>query len=942
MKLFLIDAYALIYRSYYAFIKNPRVNSRGMNTSAVMGFCMTLYEVLTKERPTHVAVAFDPHGPTFRRELYSQYKAQREATPEDIHASVPVIKSILDAMHIVVLQVAGFEADDIIGTLAAEAGRRGIETYMLTPDKDYGQLVGGSVRMYRPRHGGGYEILDAEGVKAKYGIADARQVIDLLGLMGDASDNIPGCPGVGEKTAVKLIGRFGSVERLLERTAELKGALKTKVEGNIEQIRLSKQLATIRTDVPITFDIDAMALREPDGDALGRILAELEFRTLAEKLLGRAETKKTVIQGDLFSDEQNMGDHEGGSDDGRPQGYALTTIRTQAHDYRLIDTPEAMTALCERLLAAAEVSIDTETTSTDALCAELVGLSFAVRAHEAFYVPVPADREGAQAVVELFRPLYESETIVKIGQNIKYDLEVLAGYDITLGGRLFDTMIAHYLIQPEQRHNMDDMAEAYLGYKTIHIDELIGPKGKTGGRQAGAHKGAPLQFPAQRSMRELAPEEVYEYAAEDADITLQLKNTFAGEIERLGLSRLFYDIEMPLVPVLAAMEMRGVMIDTASLSDTSTLLTARMSDIEERIYAMAGKRFNISSPKQVGDILFGRMKIVDKPKKTKTGQYVTSEDVLQQLRGKNEIVGLILDHRGLKKLLGTYVDALPRLVSPKTGRIHTSFNQTVTATGRLSSSDPNLQNIPVRSEDGKEIRRAFTAEPGCLFFSADYSQIELRVLAHLSGDANMIEAFRRGYDIHAATAAKIYKEAVDSVTRDQRTKAKRANFGIVYGITVFGLAERLGISRDEARALIDGYFTNFPGVRAYMEEAKEAARRQGYVETMYGRRRYLPDITSRNATVRGFAERNAINAPIQGTAADIIKVAMIRIYRRFKAEGLRSAMILQVHDELNFSVVPEEQERVREIVIGEMEHACELCVPLVVDSGYGANWLEAH
>ena len=919
-KLFLLDAYALIYRAYYAFIKNPRINSKGMNTSAVMGFCNTLNEVLAKERPTYLGVAFDPHGPTFRSEAYAQYKAQREETPEDIRRSVPVIKEVLAAMRIPVLEVEGFEADDVIGTLAKKAGQEGVKTYMLTPDKDYGQLVGGNVVMYRPRHGGGYETLDADGVCQKYGISSTAQVIDLLGLMGDAADNIPGCPGVGEKTAVKLLQQFGSIDSLLERTSELKGALKKKVEENAEQIRFSKFLATIRTDVPVELNLDALRVAEPDAGELRRIFTELEFKTLLDKFLNRSKNNeiKANRQLDLFAENPTDGQVDA-------EKSSLRALNDTPHTYKLVDTEEDMLALRDFFLTKSFLSLDTETTSTNAIDAELVGLSFSTEEFEAFYVPVPAEREEAQKIVNIFKPVYEDASILKIGQNIKYDLEVLAAYGVRLAGEMFDTMLAHYLLQPELRHNMDYMAEVYLGYKTIHIDELIGPKGK-----------------GQRSMRDLRPEDVYEYAAEDADVTLRLKNLLEPRLREAGVWPLFAEVEMPLVRVLAEMEMNGVRIDTASLKETSQMLTQRMNDIEQEIYQLAGEEFNIASPKQVGEVLFGKMKIVDKPKKTKTGQYVTSEEVLQQLKGKSEIVGKILEHRGLKKLLGTYVDALPKLVNPRTGHIHTSFNQTVTATGRLSSSDPNLQNIPVRGEDGKEIRRAFVPEEGCLFFSADYSQIELRVMAHLSGDENMQEAFREGYDIHAATAAKIYHETMDSVTRDQRTKAKRANFGIIYGITVFGLAERLDISRKEATELIDGYFATFPRVADYMEQAKQTARERGYAETLMHRRRYLPDITSHNATVRGFAERNAINAPIQGTAADIIKIAMVRIYDRFRREGVRSKMLLQVHDELNFSVFPEEREKVEKIVLEEMQGAYPLNVPLVADCGWGANWLEAH
>ena len=919
-KLFLLDAYALIYRAYYAFIKNPRINSKGMNTSAVMGFCNTLNEVLAKERPTYLGVAFDPHGPTFRSEAYAQYKAQREETPEDIRLSVPIIKDVLRAMRIPILEAEGFEADDVIGTLAKKAGDEGLKTYMLTPDKDYGQLVGGNVVMYRPRHGGGYETLDADGVCQKYGISSTAQVVDLLGLMGDAADNIPGCPGVGEKTAVKLLSQFGSIDSLLERTAELKGALKKKVEENAEQIRFSKFLATIRTDVPVELNLDALRVTEPDTAELRRIFQELEFKTLLDKFINRSENNKINAnqQLDLFAENPTEE-----ADDAKKS--ILRTLNDTPHTYKLVDREEDMLKIRDFFLTKSFLSLDTETTSTSTIDAELVGLSFSVSEFEAFYVPVPAEREEAQKIVNIFKPVYEEPSILKIGQNIKYDLEVLANYGVRLAGRMFDTMIAHYLLQPELRHNMDYMAEAYLNYKTIHIDELIGPKGK-----------------GQRSMRDLRPEEVYEYAAEDADVTLRLKNLLEPRLRDTGAWQLFSEVEMPLVQVLADMEMSGVRIDTASLAETSQMLTARMNDIEREIYRLAGEEFNIASPKQVGEILFGKMKIVEKPKKTKTGQYVTSEEVLQQLRGKSEIVGKILEHRGLKKLLGTYVDALPKLVNPRTGHIHTSFNQTVTATGRLSSSDPNLQNIPVRGEDGKEIRRAFVPEEGCLFFSADYSQIELRVMAHLSGDENMLEAFRSGHDIHAATAAKIYHEDIADVTRDQRTRAKRANFGIIYGITVFGLAERLDISRKEAGELIDGYFATFPRVADYMEQAKQAAREKGYAETLMHRRRYLPDIASHNATVRGFAERNAVNAPIQGTAADIIKIVMVRIHRRFADEGLRSKMILQVHDELNFSVYPDEKEKVERIVLEEMQNAYPLDVPLTADFGWGDNWLEAH
>ena len=925
-KLFLIDAYALIYRSYYAFINNPRINSKGLNTSAVMGFCNTLNEVLNKEQPSHIGVAFD-HGLTFRNEAFPQYKAQREATPEDIKRSVPIIKDILTAYHIPVLQVDGFEADDVIGTLALKAGEQGVDTYMLTPDKDYAQLVRPNVWMYRPRHGGGYETMGPDEVNQKYNISSPLQVIDLLALMGDSADNFPGCPGVGEKTASKLINEFGTVEKLLENTAQLKGKMREKVEGAVEDIKMSKFLATIRTDVPLELDLEQLRLKEPDTAKLQEIFTELEFKSFSNRLLNKAEKPKKADNRQLsLFDEPAMA--EANNSLFKPLSAPVAnrqTIETTPHEYHLVQTETDIQALVTLLSAADVISLDTETTSTNAIDAQLVGLSFAVEEKKAYYVPVPEQANEAQNIVDKFKAIYENPNTLKVGQNIKYDLEVLRNYGIMLQGPLFDTMIAHYLLQPELRHNMDFMAEVYLNYETVHIDALIGAKGKT-----------------QKNMRELTPSEVYAYACEDADITLQLKNVLQPKLVEAGVERLFNEVEMPLIPVLAEMECNGVRIDTAALKETSQVFTERMLQLEQEIYQAAGKTFNVASPKQVGDILFGEMKIIDKPKKTKTGQYVTSEEVLQTLRAKHPIVAHILDYRALKKLLGTYVDALPKLINPRTGHIHTSFNQAVTATGRLSSSDPNLQNIPVRGEDGKEIRKCFIPEEGCEFFSADYSQIELRVMAHLSQDANMLDAFREGYDIHAATAAKIYDKPVSEVTRDERTKAKRANFGIIYGITVFGLADRLNIERAEAKQLIDGYFKMFPQVRDYMEQAKETAKANGYVETFFHRRRYLPDINSSNATVRGIAERNAINAPIQGSAADIIKVAMVRIFQRFQRENIRSKMILQVHDELNFSVLPTEKELVEHIVMEEMQAAYPLDVPLVADGGWGNNWLEAH
>ena len=918
-KLFLIDAYALIYRTYYAFIRNPRINSKGLNTSAIMGFCNTLNEVLTKEKPTHIGVAFD-HGLTFRNEAFPEYKAQREETPEDIRASVPIIKDILKAYRIPILQVDGFEADDVIGTLATKSGDAGVETYMLTPDKDYGQLVRPNVFIFRPRHGGGYETLGEKEIEEKYTITTPLQVVDILALMGDTADNFPGCPGVGEKTAIKLIGDFGSVENLLNKTDQLKGKMREKVENAVDDIKMSKFLATIRKDVPIELNLDDLKIVEPDNDKLTKIFTELEFKNFADRIIRKPENKTKVInqQLDLFAPQPNESQDV-------PKKTSLERLKTIKHEYKLIDNQEEMKNICDFFRTKKILSLDTETTSTNTIDAELVGLSFAVEENKAYYVPIPDNREKAQTIVNIFKPLYEDPTIEKIGQNMKYDYEVLKKYGVTLGGKMFDTMLAHYVIQPEQYHNMDYMAEIYLNYQTVHIDELIGPRGKN-----------------QKNMRDLDPKDVYEYAAEDADVTLKLKNILEPKLKESGTEDLFYNIEMPLMPVLAEIELNGVLLDTVALKETSDIFTIRMQEYEKKIYELAGEQFNISSPKQVGEILFDKMKIVDKPKKTKTGQYVTSEEVLQQLKSKSLIVAEILNYRGLKKLLGTYVDALPKLINKRTGHIHTSFNQAITATGRLSSSDPNLQNIPVRGEDGKEIRKCFIPEPGCLFFSADYSQIELRVMAHLSRDENMTEAFRNGYDIHAATAANIYKKKVNDVSRDERTKAKRANFGIIYGITVFGLAERLDIDRNEAKQLIDGYFETFPQVQQYMETAKETARKQGYVETFFHRRRYLPDINSHNATVRGFAERNAINAPIQGSAADIIKVAMIHIFERFRRENIRSKMILQVHDELNFSVYPEEKEKVEKIVLEEMQNAYPLNVPLVADAGWGKNWLEAH
>lgn len=930
-KLFLIDAYALIFRSYYAFLKSPRINSKGFNTSAVLGFVNTLEEILAKEHPTHLGVAFDPKGGTFRHELYKEYKAQREETPEVIRQSVPVIKEILEAYRIPILEVPGFEADDVIGTLSKKADELGITTYMMTPDKDYCQLVTERALIYKPKYGSaGYDILGPAQVLERYGLKSTDQVIDMLGLMGDSADNIPGCPGVGEKTAVKLISEFGGIDGLLANTDKLKGAIKDKVENNIEQIKFSRLLATIRTDVPIELDMESLVMCEPDEKKLVSLFEDLEFRNLIKRTrsIVPEKTEEPVIlpkskkedgfHGDLFDlfqpDVQET-----------PEFSSLKDLKSVQHTYHLIENEHDAESLAHKISVQDYFCFDTETTGTNPITAQIVGLSICFKEHEAFYVAMPKEKEGKQKMLEIFRTVFENPKTLKIGQNIKYDILILENYGIKVEGPMFDTMIAHYILQPELHHGMDYLAEIYLNYKTVHIEELIGEKGK-----------------GQKNMADLEPEKVYEYACEDADITLQLKGILEKELEKDGTTSLFTEIEMPLVKVLAYMERNGAMIDPNALGETSRLFTERMKALESEIYEAAGMSFNILSPKQVGEILFERMHIVDKPKKTKTGQYVTSEEVLETLKSDNPIVDLILKYRGLKKLLGTYVDALPELVNPDTGKIHTSYNQTVTATGRLSSSNPNLQNIPVRDEDGKEVRKAFIPEPGCKFFSADYSQIELRIMAHLSGDENMIEDFRLGHDVHAATAAKVFHKPIEEVTKSERSKAKTANFGIIYGISAFGLAQRMGVSRTEAKELIENYFLTYKGIKDYMDKSIEKAREKGYIETVLKRKRYLPDITSHNATVRGFAERNAINAPIQGSAADIIKKAMIGIYNRFRKENIKSTMILQVHDELNFNVVPGEEEIVEKIVIEEMQNAWPMSVPLIADCGWGNNWLEAH
>lgn len=922
MKLFLIDAYALIYRSYYAFIKNPRVNSKGLNTSAIFGFINTLEEVLKKENPSHIAVAFDPAGPTFRHEAYEKYKAQRQETPEDIRIAVPIIKEIISAYNIKILEIAGFEADDVIGTVAKQAEKEDMDVYMMTPDKDYGQLTSERIFMYKPKFAGnGFDILDSKAIMEKYNLSSPLLMIDLLGLMGDASDNIPGCPGVGAKTAEKLISDYGIIENILENTSKIKGTLKDKLETNKEQILFSKFLATIKIDVPFDFKKEEFERKPIDEEKIENLFEELEFRTLINRVLKRetkAAPKKDEAQGNLFAEFTDNQPEE--------KKYSnLNELKDMVYSYHLIDSEIEMINLRDKLLSHDSCSFDTETTGVNPIESEIVGMSFALKEGEAYYVAISPKFEEAKKQIEIFKDFLENENITKIGQNIKYDIIVLKKYGINVKGKLFDTMIAHYLLNPELRHNMDYMAETHLNYKTIHIDELIGPRGKN-----------------QLNMRNLEPIAIRDYACEDADVTLKLKNILEKEIEKNDLKKLFYEIELPLIYVLADMEYTGVLLDTKALKESSDTLTKNMSDIEQEIFALADFEFNINSTKQVGEVLFDRLKIVDKPKKTKTGQYTTSEETLESLKDVHPIVSKILEYRSLKKLLSTYIDALPLLIDKHDKKVHTSYNQTVTATGRLSSSNPNLQNIPIRDAQGKEIRKAFIPDNGCTFYSADYSQIELRIMAHLSQDPHMIEAFNSGEDIHAATAAKIYKTPIGEVTGDMRRKAKTANFGIIYGISVFGLAERLSIPRSESKILINGYFESYPKVKEYMDNIIVQARETGYVETILGRKRFLPDINSRNTTVRGYAERNAINAPIQGSAADIIKIAMNNIFERFEKDGLQSKMILQVHDELNFNVVNDELSHVEQIVIEEMEKAYKLSIPLKADSGTGKNWLEAH
>lgn len=936
-KVFLLDAYAIIYRSYYAFLKNPRINSKGFNTSAIFGFVNILEELLRRENPEYIAVAFDPKGKTFRHEAFEEYKAQRQKTPEDIKEAIPIIKNIIEAYGIGIFEVEGYEADDVIGTLAKRLQQETFDVYMMTPDKDYAQLVDEHIFQYKPRYGtSGFDILGIEEVKTKYSLQYPMQMIDLLGLMGDASDNIPGCPGVGEKTAAKLISDFGSIENLLQNTSQLKGALKTKVDENRDKILFSKFLATIKTDVPVDFTVDMVKRATPAFDKIKEIFTELEFRTLLTRLqLGgntpKQSPKPQTQQGSLFDTDtpQSVATtlFESDTENLTEPPTDLNTINNTPHQYILVDSDEKIATLIDTLKASSAFCFDTETTSLNTFEAELVGLSFAIEPFKAYYVPVTQKREQALDMLKLFKPLFENENIEKIGQNMKYDMLVLRNYEISLKGKMFDTMVAHYLLQPELRHNMDYMAETLLSYRTIHFEELFG---KT------------LNKKAVEDLRSLDVERLKDYACEDADITLRLKNILEQKIKESSLEHLFYDIEMPLVAILAKMELNGVLIDDFALASYAQTLSAIIANIEKEIYLYSGNGLNISSPKQIGELLFERLRIVDKPKKTKTGQYQTDEETLQKLKDKHPVIGLILEHRGLKKLLSTYVESLPKLINPKTNKIHTSFNQTVVATGRLSSSNPNLQNIPIRDEQGREIRKAFIAESQCKLLSADYSQVELRIMAHLSGDRNMLEAFASGQDIHSATAARIFRVPIVEVTSDMRRKAKTANFGIIYGISAFGLSERLNILRKDAVALIDGYFESFPDVKKYMERSVEKARNNGYVTTLFGRKLNLPDINSQNANVRGFAERIAINAPIQGSAADIIKIAMQRIDTQMENRKMRSQMILQVHDELVFNVPNDELDIFSQIVKTEMESAATLSLPLIADIGIGDNWLEAH
>ncbi len=951
-QLFLLDAYALIYRAYYGFINKPLVNSKGLNTGPIYGFLKTLQDVLSTDltvdgnriQPTHLAVCFDPKGGTFRHREFPTYKAQREAQPEAITEAVPYIKRLIEAYNIPIIEVADYEADDVIGTLALQADATGeFETFMLTPDKDYAQLVSEHCRIFKPKSfGPGYEILGVPEVLAKYGLKRTEQVIDYLGLMGDSADNIPGCPGVGPKTAQKLIEDFDSIEGIIANVSNLKGALQKKVSDNIQQIKDSKYLATICRSVPCTLDEEALRIVEPNYSDLLALFKEVEFRkelkTLRDKI------------GSPNAGADNKGKESASSPANSPVKSApvetsipetetpLTDISSVKTNYKLCDTTEKIQDLISQLFWVPYFAFDTETTSVNVMDAELVGISFAIDNHEAWYVPIPADQVKAREIVDMLRPILENEAVEKIAQNAKFDYSMLKRYGVEVSDPLFDTMIAHYLLQPEMQHNMDYLSEVYLKYRPIPTSDLINTKAKKSSESL-------FDFDEEekpQTMREVPVDKVMQYCCEDSDVTLQLYKVFKNELKKEKLEKLFYEIEMPLVKVLADMELTGVRIDVAALKESEGILNQELKNIEARITELAGHPFNPLSPKAVGTVLFDEMKLDPKAKKTKSGQYTTSEEVLQKLRDKSPIIDEILNYRGVKKLLSTYIEALPQEINHRTGRIHAQFNQTVTATGRLSSSNPNLQNIPIRDELGRELRKAFIPDEGEVFFSADYSQIELRLMAHLSQDPNMTEAFLSGEDIHAATAAKIFHVPISEVTKLQRTKAKTANFGIIYGISVFGLASRLNIPRGEAKELIDGYFATYPKVQEYMNKSIEQARQNGYVETLFGRKRMLTDISSANATVRGYAERNAINAPIQGTAADVIKIAMVRIAKRIRKERLHAKLLIQVHDELNFSVPVEELEKLKSLVLEEMAGAVQLRVPLIADCGNGKNWLEAH
>lgn len=924
--LFLLDAYALIYRAYFAFIKNPRYNSKGQNTSAILGFTNTLDQLLKEQNPSHIAVAFDLKGPTFRHEMYEPYKANREEMPEDLRASIPYIRKLIDAYQIPVIEYQGFEADDVIGTMAKKAAKEGFRVFMMTPDKDYAQLVEDNVFMYKPARGGkDAEVWGLPEVYENFNITRAEQVIDILGLMGDTADNIPGCPGIGPKTAMKLISQFDSIDGIYANIDQLKGKQKEKLQDNEEQVRLSRKLAEIIIDVPVNVEVEQLKRKSPDNDRLREIFTDLEFKTQLQRL-GGSVTESKPKQNELQFEQGTLFGGAVTETESVVQEKRIEDISTVKHSYFMMDTPELRADLRADLCIQDEFCFDTETTGLDPHKAELVCLSFSFSVHEAYCVPLPEDYSEAKAIVQEFKSIFEDERIVKIGQNIKYDMLMLKYYDVDVKGPLFDTMIAHYLIQPEQKHNLDYLCEIYLNYEKVSTESLIGKKGKK-----------------QLSMRQIELDKLKEYACEDADYTLQLKNVLADELKKEGQEKLFLDVEMPLVHVLCEMEFAGITLKREELDAFSEVLRTQIIDLEKSIIELAGEEFNVASPKQLGIILFDKLKLDPKAKKTKTQQYSTNEEVLLKLKDKHPIAEKVLEFRSLRKLLSTYVEALPELINSKTGKIHTSFNQARTATGRLSSDNPNLQNIPIRDDNGREIRKAFVpSDDKHTFLSADYSQIELRIMACMSGDEHMIQAFHRGEDIHAATAARIYGVSLEEVTSDMRRKAKTANFGIIYGISAFGLSQRLNISRSEAKQLIDGYFESFPEIKKFMDTSINLARDKGYVETILGRRRYLNDINSANGVVRGVAERNAINAPIQGSAADIIKLAMVKIQRTLEQQKLKSQMTLQVHDELNFNVLISELDEVKRIVKEEMENAFDFDVPLIIEMKAADNWLEAH